>query len=62
MLICFVQPYSEIEDHPERLACYIQVSELFYENGELSADRNKRVLPSEDIEPENGEWGFVGKH
>ena len=44
---------------PDEQTCYVHVTELFYKEGKLTADRNKKVIPPADLRPANGTWGFV---
>ena len=61
----FCQPFiskrnkKEQEKRPDEYACYVHVTELFYKEGKLTADRNKKVIPPTDLRPANGTWGFV---
>ncbi|MFI3259403.1 MAG: family 43 glycosylhydrolase [Rikenellaceae bacterium] len=60
----FCQPYAPKKGSTEPAradaeTCYIQVSELFFKDGMLSVDRDKRVSPPKNLRPVNDNWGFT---
>lgn len=61
----FCQPFLDKKNkqaadrRPDEQTCYVHVTELFYKEGKLTADRNKKVIPPADLRPANGTWGFV---
>lgn len=57
----FCQPYRDIKGHPAPETCYLQISELKFENGTLTCDRNATVTPPKNPMPPDGNWGFIGK-
>ncbi|MCG8698385.1 MAG: hypothetical protein MI922_10060, partial [Bacteroidales bacterium] len=53
----FNQPYKEDKNHPEKEHCFVNISELKYENGKITCDRNALVTPPQNLIPKDGEWG-----
>lgn len=51
------QPFRNIENHPNKEPCFIQVSELKVENCILTCDRDVKVIPPKNLVPVDGEWG-----
>tara|TARA_R110001592_G_scaffold62863_4_gene192458 strand:- start:1231 stop:1383 length:153 start_codon:yes stop_codon:yes gene_type:complete len=46
-----------MKDKPNKELCFIQISELKYEKGKITCDRNALVTTPKSLIPKDGEWG-----
>lgn len=56
----FCQPYREQKENQESEACFIQMSELKYNDGKIWFERNAKTIVPNELAPTNNNWGFIG--
>ena len=56
----FCQPFLNKQKQGDQ-TCYVHITELFFKDGTLVADRNKKVIPPTNLILKETNWGFLGE-